>query len=71
MESENAIGDRPIDRRSKQSDDAVREIRLDKSRRRASTEKGETIPDALRFDRDNGDGDRRQEGSLIGRAPIA
>jgi len=24
-----------------------------------------------RFDRDNGDGDRRQEGSLIGRAPIA
>lgn len=25
----------------------------------------------IQFDRDNGDGDRRQEGSLIGRAPIA
>lgn len=45
--------------------DAVREIRLGVP---AATEKGETDS---RFDRDNGDGDRRQEGSLIGRAPIA
>lgn len=68
--------ERERDRRSvdqsevKAPGDAVREIRLGVP---AASVDGKGWDDSprVRFDRDNGDGDRRQEGSLIGRAPIA
>jgi len=73
---ESSHGERERDRRSvdqsevKAPGDAVREIRFGVPAANVDGKGWDDSPRA-RFDRDNGDGDRRQEGSLIGRAPIA